>query len=109
MKKALLILIVSLVIVPVVNAADVIISWDPSPGATGYSVYQSIDQGGTWVKKADNVSGVVTVIADVPDSGLVIFKVSALRGPEEAIRDWSGGWFNGTWKPLDTPSSAGIE
>jgi hypothetical protein len=88
-----------------VFAGDVTLIWDASPGAASYRVYQSIDSGVTWVE-IDETTATEMTISGVPEDGLVLFKVSAMKGAHEAARDWSGAWY---WKPPNSPGSAGIQ
>ena len=92
-------------------AADVPVKWDPVLEATGYKVYQSInpcDAIPTWIEVA-NVTDVTVIIPDVPDSGMVLFRVSAYNSNGESIRYWSGAWYRGDWKPLESPGGTGIQ
>lgn len=106
MKKLIILLIV--LFATSVWAADVTMSWDASEGATGYKIYQTVDNGLTWDAGTDVGNVTQYTVINVPDSGLVLFKVSAYNTQNESIRSWSGAWYNGDWK-LDSPSGAGIE
>lgn len=78
------------------SAATVGLKWDAVPGATSYSIYQSVDVGATWTKVLDTQSYPVT-ISNVPDTGLVLFRISAKNATQEQIRLEAGGWYNGSW------------
>ncbi len=89
-------------------AADVNISWDASTNATGYNVYQSIDNGVTWTLNAD-VGNVTYATVIAPDSGLTLFRVSAYNATGEVIRTEAGVWYNGDLVLPDKPTGQGIE
>ena len=110
MKKVLFVLVSFLIVLfaSSVYAADVNLTWDVSSGATGYKIYQTVDNGLTWDAGVDVGNVTVYTKTAVPDSGLVLFRVSAYNAQGEAVRSWSGAWYNGDWK-LDSPSGAGIE
>ena len=105
MKKILLTI---LLIASTVHAADVTLRWDASEGAEGYKIYQSTDTGALWSEVADagNVTQ-YTVIA--PDTGLVLFRISAYNSQGEAIRYNAGAWYNHEWKLPNEPSGAGVK
>ena len=44
----------------------------------------------------------------VPETGLVIFRVSAVNATGKATRTESGAWYNHLWKPLGSPSGGAI-
>ena len=92
-----------------VLAADVNLSWDVAAGADTYTVYQSTDNGATWTAAASGVMTTSTTIAGVPDSGLVLFRVSAVNSVAEAIKLNSGAWYNGDWLPPVDPGGLGIQ
>lgn len=88
-------------------AIDVPLSWDAVSSADGYKVYQTDDIGVTWTMVAD-VTETNTTILNVPDTGLVLFRVSAYNSGCEVLRSWSGAWANKMWD-LDSPSGAGVQ
>jgi len=90
-------------------AAEVNLTWDTSPGATGYKLYMSTDSGQTWTGEMDVAKVITYAYPSVPDSGLVLFRVSAYNSVGESIRYWSGAWYCGDWKPVESPGGAGIE
>ena len=106
--KKLLVAVLLLGITNFAYAADVTLKWDASANATGYKIYQSTDNGSSWDSGTDVGDVLTYTLSGVPDSGLVLFKVSAYNSQGEAVRSWSGAWYNGSWK-LDDPSGAGIE
>ena len=66
-------------------AADVSLVWDVSAGAAGYKLYQSIDSGATWDAGQDVGNVQSYTINGVPDSGLILFRVSAYNAIGETI------------------------
>ena len=91
-------------------AAEIDLSWDANPeqDVVGYKVYQSIDGGTNWTLAVDTDATTV-FLPDIPDSGLVLFRVSAYDNQDESIRYNAGAWFNNDWKPLSSPRSSGIK
>ena len=85
------------------SAATLPAKWDAVPGATGYRVYMSIDLGKTWVKIDKDITGTTLTISNVPDTGLVLFRVGAFDTNGEAITMECGSWYNGSWKLLGNP------
>ena len=108
MKKILSILITLILIALPVYAADINLKWNAVPNATGYKVYRSVDQGLTWVEVVDLPETTVLLTAQ-PETGFVIYRVSAYNVNGEALRSWSGAWYNKDWMPPSDPSGAGIE
>lgn len=90
-------------------AADVTLKWDVSADATEYIVYQSVDMGTTWDSGTSFGAETTGVITDVPDTGLVLFRVSAKNVHAESISIWSGAWYRGDWKPPELSTGLGIE
>ena len=88
-------------------AADIDLNWDVSDGAVGYKVYQSVDTGQTWDEVGDVVACTTPLV--VPDSGLVLFRVSAYNNQGEVIRCDAGAWYNGDWTPPAQPTGTGIQ
>ena len=88
-------------------AIDLKISWDKNPDATGYKVYESVDQGATWQQVLDTNSTNTTLT--MPEHGLVLIRISAYNRSGEAIRTGSGIWFNGNWLPPKRPKDVGVE
>lgn len=96
-------------------AADCQFSWKASTGATGYEIEYSADQGVTWTgKKAtgpltpDAAGDVTYTYTGVPETGLILFRVSAVNATERAVRLEAGAWYNHRWKPMGPPSGSGI-
>jgi hypothetical protein len=107
MKKLIIALLVTM-FAGTALAADVPLSWDPVDGAVGYKVYASTDTGTTWTEIADVAATSVTLTGE-PDSGLILYRVSAYDANQEAVRTYSGAWYNGDWMPLGDPGGTGIE
>lgn len=109
MKKILSIIIIMFFVLfaSIAYSADVTLTWDASDGAIGYKVYISVDNGVTWTEARDVENILICTLTNVPDKGLLLFKVSAYNANGEAVRDWSGAWFNGDWK-LDSAGGVGI-
>ena len=106
MMNVMLTLVVLLFAIPCF-AADVTVNWDMSDGAAGYKVYQSVDTGQTWNEIADVLVATANVV--VPDSGLVLFRVSAYNNQGEVSRCDAGAWYNGDWTPPAQPTGTGIQ
>lgn len=108
MKRFLMVLVLVFGLCTVSQAADISFKWDASTGATGYKIYRSVDNGATWTMVKD--VGLVTEITLTaqPDTGLVIYRVSAYNTVGESVRHWSGAWYNKSWEPPGQPAGAGI-
>ena len=90
-------------------AADVILQWDPVADATGYKLYQSVDLGVIWDVGVD-VANVTTFVAQgVPDTGIVMFRVSAYNANGEAVRYSAGVFYCGDCNPPVSPSGLGMQ
>lgn len=88
-------------------AADVDLKWDASAGATGYKIQKSLDLGVTWLPAID-VGNVTTYkYTNVEENVLVLFRASAYNANGEAIRTWSGAWFDQRKKPISAASGLG--
>lgn len=109
MKKVLVLIAGILLVAGTVFAADVNLEWDASDGATGYNIYKSLDNGVTWDAGVDIGVGTTYTYTNVEETGLVLFRVSAYNATGEAIRYWSGAWYDHTKMPPDDPGGAGIE
>lgn len=90
-------------------AADVPIRWDVTPGATGYKLQKSIDQGLTWSTPLDVGNVTSHTYANVEENTLVLFRASAYNAAGEAIRTWSGAWYDHRKKPVSSASGTGIQ
>jgi hypothetical protein len=90
-------------------AADVILKWDSVAEAASYKIYSSVDLGAIWIEEIEVTDSETATIKGVPDSGIVLFRVSAKNAKGEAVRTYSGAWYNGDWKPPKSPAAVGIE
>lgn len=108
MKTIFLALVFLFLFTAQVQAADITISWDANPKATGYMLEYSIDNGLTWTTPQD-VGDVTSFLYTVPGNGLVLIRVGAYKTAGITWRLDAGLWYNGDWKPLTAPSSVGIQ
>ena len=98
-------------------AADATLSWESVDNAIGYKLYQSIDYGVTWSEPLNVTDTPVEAtymviekaITNVPESGVVLFKVSAYNENHETVSHWQGAWFNYQWLPIDPPTGLGVQ
>jgi hypothetical protein len=58
-------------------AADISLTWDPSPGATGYMIAMSTDMGATWQTPIDVKLVRPYAYLNVPEDKMLIFKAGA--------------------------------
>ena len=84
-------------------AADITLTWDTDPNATGYRVYQSTDLGANWTLAADAPSLPITV-SGLPDSGLVLLSTENYNAQGVAERVDVGFYYNGDWATAALPS-----
>ena len=90
-------------------AADITLGWDAVTDVTGYRMYRSVDGGVTWTM-AQEVGNVTEVtLTGQPDTGIVLYRVAAYNANGEAVRTWSGAWYNKEWQPPANPGGAGID
>ena len=96
-------------------AADCKFSWKSVAGASGYSLEYSPDQGVTWTGKKttgaltpDSNGDVSFTYTSVPETGLMLFRISATNASGSSTRTEYGAWYNHLWKPMDRPSGGGI-
>ncbi len=106
MKRSMFFVLGFMILAGVSFATDIKIGWDITPAATGYKVYESVDQGATWRQVLDTNSTNATIA--MPDHGLVLLRVSAYNRSGETIRMGSGIWFNGDWLPPKRPKDVGV-
>ena len=91
-------------------AADVILAWDVLPAAIGYKIYYiSTDLAQTWDTGTDIGDVISYTYTDVPDTGIIMFRVSAYNNNGEAIRYDAGVWYCGDCKPSIRPSGIGVQ
>jgi hypothetical protein len=100
MKRAILLTLAFILLSAPAFAATVTLKWDAVTGASTYNVYMSTDTGKTWTKVASGLTTTSTTLANVPATGLVMFKASWVSsGAKETTTDWKGGWFDATQMP----------
>jgi hypothetical protein len=97
-------------------AADLDFKWRGVAGATNYFIEYSTDQGTSWIGK--KLTGALTMDAQgevtwtypgAPETGLLLFRVSAQNANGSATRVECGAWYNHLWKPLSPPSGGAIQ
>ena len=93
------------------NAAEVKLAWDANSETdlAGYKVYMSTDQGATWTAGVDVGNITAHTYPDVPDTGLILFRVSAYDANNETIRYEAGAWYCKDFLPVLPPSCAGVQ
>ncbi len=120
--RVLILFIFMLVYAITLFAADILVTWNASAGATGYKLEYSIDNGGTWstpldigmVQPIDYVSGTTHFLLcsynwiGLPDTGLVLVRVTAYNAVGPITRTDAGAWFNKSWAPPIAPKGVGI-
>lgn len=103
-----------------VYGADAQISWKASVGATGYILESTTDDGQTWNLIADVGNIVPTVYTagtetlslcyytwvGIPETGLVLIRVTAYNAYGQTINTSSGAWINRSW--VSPPASTGV-
>ena len=113
MIKSLTFLLIGLLAVlclsSLATAADVTLKWDPVTGATGYKVYQSVDNGTTWSAATDVGNVTQRVFTGVSETTMVLFRVGAYNATGDAVRFEAGAWYDFRKKPPGAPSGAGIQ
>lgn len=103
--KTLLTLALLLLALPCYSA-DLPLAWDARSEATGYKLQISTDMGATWgeIRDAGNVQTYTWLGA--PDTGLVLWRVSAYNATGEAWGTTKGAWYCGSW--LVPPPAVGL-
>ena len=99
MKKILGILAGLLLLTGTAMAADVELQWTSAALATGYKIYTSTDNGANWDAGLDVGNVTAYELIGVPDTGLVMWRISAYNTYGETITSWQGGWYCGDWMP----------
>ena len=103
-------LIGPLAFVAVAYATPITLQWDPSPLATGYHLFKSLDQGVTWVQIAD-VTGTpppTSVLIQAEDGKLVLYRASAYNANGESIQYTRGAWFDSLLAPPAAATRLGV-
>lgn len=80
---------------------------DPVPGATSYRLEKTIDLGNTWIQAGPD-SPTPTFIYTGTESGLILFRISALSGTTITTRTFDGLWHNEAWVAVTTPPVTGL-
>ena len=104
-----ILLFVLLIFAPLANAADVTLRFDPVTGAEGYRIEMSTDLGITWGSPQDTGGLTDYTYTGAPEDTLVLFRVAAHTSAQEAIRTYSGAWYDHRLIPIGTPGGAGIQ
>lgn len=105
------------------SAADILVSWNTSQGATGYILEASTDNGATWSTKKDvgqitpktYTSGSETLSlcsytwTGLPDTGLVLIRVKAYNDYGTTTNTRAGSWFNKAWQAPAEAKGVGIQ
>lgn len=108
MKKLILTVLFLITMASMSFAGTATLDWKSVGKADGYKVYISFDLGATWDKGIDVGSVVTYKFDNLPESGLVLFRVGAYNRNGETIRYEFGTWYNGDWKPIEAVSGTGI-
>jgi hypothetical protein len=110
MKKLIILAVIGMLWFPFVDAkaVDITLKWDAVQGATGYKIYQSVNQGTAWTMVKDTLTAITSTVITAPDTGLILYRVSAYNAQGEAINTGAGAWYNGVWKLPANPVGVGI-
>lgn len=92
-----------------VLAVDTKLAWDPSVGASGYKIQMSVDLGKTWGEARDAGAGTTFTWVGAPDTGLLLFRVSAFNSTSEVINTRAGAWYCGDWVPPQPAGGLGLK
>ena len=107
MMKILSLLVALLVLPLLAQAASPTLSWDPNPAeqaVTAYSVQMSTDLGKSWGAEIPAGPATTITLTNVPDTGLVLFRVNAVNAQGKVPRTDAGAWYCGDWR-VPTPAS----
>ena len=116
MKRTFLIVATSLLIASMSDAADIELQWMGHENSTHYRIYQSVDSGATWVQVGADIpqpspfpvdKTVGTVIQNVPEDQLVLFRASAVNAAGEVVMYHAGAWYDFRLMPPQT-SALGV-
>ncbi len=120
-KIPLIFLLVFLVFSSVAKASDQVVEWQQSPGATGYKIEISVDEGVTWTEITNLTyetysqttdAGVIKYMAfttiTVPDNVLVLARVGAFNAVGTGWRLEAGLFYNSAWKPPEASKGFGV-
>ena len=108
MRKLLMALCIIFVWALSAYAGTATLEWNKVDRAKGYKIYASTDLGKTWGDGLDVGDVVTHKYENLPDTTIVLFRISAYNDSGETIRHEFGAWYNGLWKPLDAVDRTGI-
>jgi hypothetical protein len=108
MKKMIVVFLIIALFATGSIAADVKLDWDVSPGATGYFISISVDQGATWGTAIDAKAVKPYTVTGVPDDRLVLFKIAGYNTGATAWNNYAFAAYDGRLKLLP-PSGPGIK
>jgi hypothetical protein len=97
MKRIIILAILLCGLTTACYSADLPLAWDASANATGYKLQISTDMGATWGEVRDAGNSITFTWLGAPDTGLVLFRVSAYNTTGEAWGTTKGAWYCGTW------------
>lgn len=98
-----------ILMVGIARAAEVTLNWDAVPGATGYKLYMSSDQGASWDPGTDVGDVTSYSVTGVLEDRLVMWRASAYNASNEAIRFEAGVWYDHRLKPVNAASGLGVK
>ena len=98
MKKLILIILIFWMLIISAGAASMTLKWTAREFATGYKVYTSFDVGATWDAGVDVGDVLEYSMCEIPDSGLVLFRIVPYSAAGESIKRHMGNFYNGDWK-----------
>ena len=107
MKILILILAVFFMAVQA-EAIDLEMAWNASANADSYKLYMSTDLGQSWSVGVDVGNVLTYVYPAVPDTGMVLFRVSAYNSQGEAVSYDRGAWYNRDFAPPAPAAGFGI-
>lgn len=109
MKTKISLIVILLLACPLsAFGADVTLNCDTVSTATGYKIQMSIDKGTTWQAEQDTPT-MPYIFKNVPDTGLVLFRIAAYNAQSKTYRYEAGAWYCGDWKPILQPTGVGIK
>ena len=108
-KKLIYIISILVMFVSLACAANVDLAWNSVQDADGYKLYMSQDSGLTWDTGVDVGDVTIYTYQNVPDVGLVLFRVGAYNENGETLRSWSGAWWNSEWQPPTPAGGLGVQ
>ena len=81
------------------TAADVELQWNSAVLADGYNIYYSTDLGVSWSAAIDVGNVLTYTVPDIPDTGIVLFRIGAYNEYDETVISWQGVFYCGEWMP----------